>query len=246
LIDRGLQKAEYGVGGGIVWDSTSSDEYTEALLKASVLTEARQQFSLLETLLWSPTKGFFLREQHIARMLDSASYFNFPITKEDLEEYLKQVASTLGTTQRVRVLLDSHGILAYEAKAYQPSKNTRTLKVGLAKEAIDSKDIFLFHKTTQREVYESARRWLEGFDDVLLYNEKTELTEFTIGNMIVKLDGQFFTPPVSCGLLPGTFRAHLLATGQVQERTILRDELARCTRIFRVNSIRCWQNAEIQ
>jgi para-aminobenzoate synthetase/4-amino-4-deoxychorismate lyase len=246
LIDRSCQKAEYGIGGGIVWDSTSTDEYAEALLKASVLTQGPQQFSLLETLLWTPAKGFFLREKHIARMLDSANYFDFPITKENLEEYLEKISSTFCTEQRVRVLLDQNGILTYETHALQPSQNTRALRVGLAKETIHSNDVFLFHKTTQREVYESAGRGVEGFDDVLLYNEKAELTEFTIGNLIVELDGQFFTPPVSCGLLPGTFRAHLLETGQVQERTILREELAYCTHVFRVNSIRRWQIAEIQ
>jgi para-aminobenzoate synthetase / 4-amino-4-deoxychorismate lyase len=246
LIDQERQTAEYGVGGGIVWDSTSADEYAETLLKAGVLIQQNQEFSLLETLLWTPKEDFFLRQKHVARMLDSASYFDIPITKESLEEYLGQISSEFRTPQRVRVLVDQNGKLEFETSPFHLSQNTQPLKVSLAKEPIGSNNIFLFHKTTQREVYESARKGLEGSDDVLLHNEKKELTEFTIGNLVVEVDGQLFTPPVSCGVLPGTFRAHLLETRQIVERTILLEELIRCTKIFRVNSIRRWQIVEIQ
>jgi para-aminobenzoate synthetase / 4-amino-4-deoxychorismate lyase len=246
LIDQERQEAEYGVGGGIVWDSTNADEYAEALLKARVLTQQPPQFSLLETLLWTAKEGFFLRQKHVARMLDSASYFDIPITKETLEKYLEQVSSGFRTPQRVRVLLDQNGKLEFEKRPFPLSQNTQPLKVSLAKEPIDSNNIFLFHKTTQREAYESARKGLEKSDDVLLHNEKKELTEFTIGNLVVELEGQLFTPPVSCGVLPGTFRAYLLETGQVVERTIVLDELIGCTKVFRVNSIRRWQIVEVE
>jgi para-aminobenzoate synthetase/4-amino-4-deoxychorismate lyase len=102
----------------------------------------------------------------------------------------------------------------------------------------------LFHKTTQRDVYEAARKGLEHFDDVLLYNENRELTEFTIGNLVVELGGQLLTPPIACGVLAGTFRAHLLETGQIVETVIPVPQLSHCTRIFRVNSLRRWQLAE--
>ena len=91
-----------------------------------------------------------------------------------------------------------------------------------------------------------ARSDFPGADDVLLYNELGELTEFTIGNLVVELDGKLFTPPISCGVLPGTFRAHLLETGQVVERTISTQQLKDCTEIFRVNSIRKWQKVQIK
>jgi para-aminobenzoate synthetase / 4-amino-4-deoxychorismate lyase len=246
LIDREQNKAEYGVGGGIVWDSTSADEYDEALLKARVLTHQPHSFSLLETILWTPKEGFFLHEKHVTRMLDSADYFDIPITKETLEDYLEQISSGFRSPQRVRILLDQKGTLNSESRPFDQSQDKRPLNVGLATEPIHSNNVFLFHKTTQREVYVSALKGSEDLDDVLLYNEKGELTEFTIGNLVVELDGQLLTPPVSCGVLPGTFRVHVLETGQVRERTILREQLSQCTKIFRVNSIRRWQNADLQ
>ena len=126
MIDRETHKAEYGVGGGIVWDSTSTDEYAEALLKAQVLTEQPVEFSLLETILWTPEEGFFLREKHIERMLDSANYFDYPISKEKIEEYLDQISSQFASPQRVRLLLNRSGTLKSETAPFQSSENPPT------------------------------------------------------------------------------------------------------------------------
>ena len=246
LIDRKSQKAEYGVGGGIVWDSTSMDEYSEALLKAQVLTRTQPAFSLLETLLWTPDHGFFLREKHIARMLDSAQYFDFPLTKENLEDYLEEISSRFHAPQKVRVLLDQEGRLDFESAPCDLVPDQRILKVVMATHPINSNDVFLFHKTTQREAYDAARKGSEHCDDALLYNETGELTEFTIGNLVVEMEGRLFTPPISCGVLAGTFRAHLLETGQISERTIPIEQLAHCTKLFRINSVRGWQTVELQ
>ncbi len=244
LIDRNTQKAEYGVGGGIVWDSTSADEYGEALLKARVLTESQPEFSLFETMLWTPGDGVFLKENHIARLLDSADYFDFPISKEKIEEEIANIQSGFSAPQRVRLLLDKEGNTHFEAFHYQPTEIP--LQVRLAKEPINSNNIYLFHKTTVRDVYEAAGADFPECNDVLLYNERGELTEFTIGNLVVELDGELLTPPIECGLLAGTFRALLLETGQVVEKRVLVTELEHCTKIYRVNSIRKWEMVKIQ
>ena len=119
LIDRENKTAEYGIGGGIVWDSTSADEYSEALLKARVLTERPQEFSLIETLLWTPEDGYFLREKHTARMQDSAEYFGFPFSREEFEHQLDQLAKHFNSPQRVRILLNKHGEFKAESKDFQ-------------------------------------------------------------------------------------------------------------------------------
>ena len=241
LIDRDSQTAEYGIGGGVVWDSTSTDEYAEALLKARVLTNQTPQFSLFETMLWTPEEGFFLREKHIARLLDSANYFDFPVSRTRFETYLDQISSQFKSPQRTRLLLDKNGNLNYEAKHFQSLGDQLPMKICLAQESVNSGNVFLFHKTTYRDVYKSACKDFPAHDDVLLYNERGELTEFTIGNLVVEMENKLFTPPVSCGLLPGTFRAHLLETHVVEEKIIQLDELKYCTKIFLVNSVRKWQ-----
>lgn len=245
LVDKKNNKAEYGVGGGIVWDSTSADEYSEALLKARVLTDPPQkEFSLFETLLWTPEEGYFLLERHIARIVDSAEYFGFitglEVTKR-IRELLNEVVSNATTPKRVKILMNSLGELAGEAKDFQPSD--KIFKVCFAREPVNSNDRFLFHKTTNRDVYEQAAK--EGCDDVLLFNENAELTEFTIGNLVVKMNGELFTPPIECGLLAGTFRAELVALGEVKERVLRIQDRAEWEAVFLINSLRKWVQVEV-
>jgi para-aminobenzoate synthetase/4-amino-4-deoxychorismate lyase len=103
---------------------------------------------------------------------------------------------------------------------------------------VDSSDPFLFHKTTNRKVYEAARAACPGYDDVLLFNEQGEVTESTIANVAVDVAGKLCTPPATCGLLPGTMRAHLLQQSELIERRITIAELLRSPRVFLLNSVR--------
>lgn len=245
LVDKQNGIAEYGIGGGVVWDSTSADEYSEALLKARVLTDLPQkEFSLFETLLWTPEDGYFLLDRHIRRMRDSAEYFG--LTTENTEGSIKEVLNGLVTNavspKRIKLLMNSHGELSGEAKDFQASK--KVFKVCLARKPVNSNDRFLFHKTTNRTMYEQAA--IQGFDDVLLFNENDELTEFTIGNLAVKLNGELFTPPVECGLLAGTFRAELVALGEVKERVLKKQDLAEFEAVFLINSLRKWVKVEFK
>ena len=239
LIDRENKTAEYGVGGGIVWDSVSADEYGEALLKARVLTESPHEFELIETLLWTPEEGYFLREKHIARIQDSSDYFGFPFSREGFEDCLNRVTKNVNFPQRVRILLNKNGEFKTESRDFYSQE--KVFLICLAENPVNSKNVFLFHKTTQRDMYPSV----QGYEDVLLHNENGELTEFTVGNLVVEINSELFTPLISCGLLAGTFRSHLLETGQIKERVIYKNELEQCTKIFLVNSVRKWIKAEI-
>ncbi len=240
IIDRESSRAEYGVGGGIVWDSTSADEYSEALLKARVLTERSNEFSLLETILWTPQDGYFLLEKHIERMRDSAEYFGFSFSREHIKQHLEKLSAEFPSPQRIRILVNRIGEINIETKEFQIQENP--FKVCLSNQPINSSEIFLYHKTTNRNIYPSP---IHGMEDVLLYNENDELTEFIIGNLVVEINGELFTPPLSCGLLAGTFREYLLETQQIKERVILKDEIQRCTKIFLINSVRKWVEVEI-
>jgi para-aminobenzoate synthetase/4-amino-4-deoxychorismate lyase len=110
--------------------------------------------------------------------------------------------------------------------------------VGVALEPVNSQDRFLYHKTTHRAVYERARAGCPGFDDVILWNERGEVTESTIANVAVERDGALWTPPVRCGLLAGTLRERMLARGELREAVLSVDDLFRCRRVCLLNSVR--------
>lgn len=238
LVDKVRGRAEYGVGGGIVWDSVDQSEFEESQTKARILFHQPPRFSLLETMLWTPGDGCFLLERHIARLRDSAEYFSFPLDCGAVREKLNALAASLSPQpHRVRLLIDPEGAMVCEAQLLSMGSNA-PLRVCLAPTPIDRADPFLYHKTTHRQVYEEACAKCPGYDEVLLWNAAGEVTEFTLANLVAELEGVRYTPPVQCGLLPGTYRAWLLDQGQVKERVIRRDELKSATRLWRVNSVR--------
>jgi para-aminobenzoate synthetase/4-amino-4-deoxychorismate lyase len=115
--------------------------------------------------------------------------------------------------------------------------------VTFASTPVDSHDPFLANKTTQRQVYETARRAHPDVDDVILANERGEITESTIANVVAEIDGVRYTPPLACGLLGGTFRGERLAAGEIRERVLRRDDLVSAPRLWLINSVREWVDA---
>lgn len=245
LIDRETKRAEYGVGGGIVWDSEAGDEYEEARHKALVLTEPPRDFSLLESLKWAPADGYWLLDYHLRRLRDSADYFDFPFDETCVLSELERGASALPrVAHKVRLLLGQDGMLTFSAETLETQRDP--IHLIWSQTPVNSNDKFLFHKTTQRAVYDAALAQRGEADDVLLWNERGELTETCAANIVVQFGNEFFTPPVECGLLGGTYRAFLLDQGKIQERVIPWQELIDAQAIFRINSVRGWQAATLE
>ncbi len=241
VVDKRTGAAEYGVGGGVIWDSVGALEYEECLTKAMVLTTRDPEFDLLETMLWTSEEGYFLRDKHLARIQRSAEYFGFRLSVAEMENRLTALVATFGATdQRIRLLLANSGAIRLEAKPLVKTTDQAPFRVALARQAVDTKDRFLYHKTTNRRVYEGARATRPECDDVILFNEYGEVTESTIANLVVEIAGKRLTPPVKCGLLAGVFREHLLENGQVEEGLVTVADLKRASRIFLVNSVRRW------
>lgn len=243
LIDKTAQAAEYGVGGGIVWDSASQDEYEECWTKAGILNELPLEFQLLETLLWTPGEGFFLLDRHITRLMESAAYFGYSLSLDAIRARLSSLPLT--QTSRIRLLVSRQGDITVESAGFDPLQTSQPVRVRLAQEPVDSSDRFLYHKTTQRRVYEAAKAKCSDCDDVLLWNTRGELTESTIANLVVDIGGELLTPPVRCGLLAGTFRAELLAQGKIKEAIIPLTDLPRIRKWYLINSLRKWREASL-
>ena len=245
LIDKETSRAEYGVGGGIVWDSTAEEEYEECLTKAGIILNPTSPtpFDLLETLLWTPEEGFFLLSRHLHRLRDSALYFDYPYDEQRILDKLTAAVRPFPPGPcRIRLLLSKSGAVECRAASLGPSARS-PLRLRIAKEAVSSRDPFLFHKTTRRERYEKARASWPDADDVLLYNERGEVTESCIANVVILRDGRWVTPPVHCGLLNGTYRAELLENGEISEETVSLSELRNTEKIFLINSVRKWREA---
>lgn len=243
VINSTTGEAMYGVGGGITWDSTSTGEFEEILAKASVLKEENPKFQLLESILLKDGEYFLLAE-HLNRLESSAKYFKFPINLDAIKERLFEYAKDFNKGDyKVRFLLDRSGNISLEAQVITEQK--APYRVILADRPVNKEHLFLYHKTTQREVYSYYQNKFSNVNDILLWNEHEELTEFTNGNVVLEIDGHLWTPPIESGLLGGTFRERLLREGKIKEKTLTLSDLKKCTNIWFINSVRKWIEVEL-
>lgn len=203
----------------------------------------RHDFSLLETMRLED--GRVVRQEgHLARMAAAARATGFPWNQARVAEVLAAAAGRQPSGRwRLRLLLSKNGEPDVECLAY-PQASGRPWQVALAPEPVDEADPFLRIKSTQRQVYDAARQARPAVDDVVLWTRTGEITESTIANVIVELNGALYTPPATSPLLPGVFREELLRTGRVRERAILKAEAVSASRIWLVNSLREWIDSE--
>jgi para-aminobenzoate synthetase/4-amino-4-deoxychorismate lyase len=244
-VDRERGHAEFGVGSGIVWDSLDRDEYEECLLKATIVVPSSEtgehavrsaEFKLLETIGWTPVEGYVLLERHLERLRTSADYFGFECDMSVVRSMLDACVADLRGPAKVRLRVGRVGTILCEA--VDVPKMAGPLRAALAAAPIDWSNVFLYHKTTRRHVYDEARASRPDVDAVILWNEFGDVTEATDYNVVAEVDGRMVTPPVESGLLAGTLRAELLANGTIEERRVTLDQLRGAVRLWLVNSVR--------
>lgn len=243
IINSDTKQALYGVGGGITLDSQNEEEYHEVLTKAELLKTTYPSFELLET--FGLNNGVYLVfDEHLMRLKQSAIYFNFSIDLQKIKNDLLRLAAKQGKGSfRIRLLVAKDGSYSIESQTISPMP--KNVRVKLAEQPIDKNNVFFYHKTSYRQMYEEHFEQTDPYFDALLWNKNEEITEFTIGNVVVEINGERYTPPVSCGLLAGTYREHLLKNGEIKEKIISLRDLKRCTNIWLINSVRQWVTVEL-
>jgi para-aminobenzoate synthetase / 4-amino-4-deoxychorismate lyase len=230
-----------GVGSGIVYDSTASDEYAECVVKAHFLTDLPVEFDILEAILWN--NGYQHLDKHLRRIADSAYYFQYPYDQTSLQRLLAQLSANLVTDHRykVRLKLNRTGQWHSEAIEIPGAPSISEQIVVLSSERTDSQDRMYYHKTTHRPLYDRASRFARehGYADVLFLNEKGEVTEGATNNIFIECDNALLTPPLSCGLLNGIYRQHILETNSHAREAMLHlEDLLGAEKIYICNAVR--------
>jgi para-aminobenzoate synthetase/4-amino-4-deoxychorismate lyase len=199
-----------------------------------VPSAAQRDFELLETVRIDAGVWQHLG-RHLDRMAASAEYLGFPWDRARVAAAAAAAPTILGVS-RGRIRLLPSGDVAVETLPLSPLPEPR--RVALAKTPVDPNDVFLCHKTTRRGAYTAAQLSRPDVDDVILWNTRGEITESTIANVIVEIDGVRWTPPRTCGLLAGVGRGLLLDSGTVRERVLTVTELKAATRVSLVSALR--------
>jgi para-aminobenzoate synthetase/4-amino-4-deoxychorismate lyase len=254
-------KGEMGIGSGIVWDSDPAGEWEECILKGRFLTKPVPEFQLIETMLWHPESGYWLLEMHLERLAESAGYFFYPYELDEIMAGLQgaEIGFNKGSSvkcHRVRLTLSRTGEIEL-THSELPGNSLPITDPAAALEKEDSRDLpevifsdkntdsnspYLFHKTTLRKLYDDERNHAvaKGYYEVLFMNEKGEVTEGSYTNIFLQKDGKLITPPISCGLLPGVFRSHLLQKYPefVEEASFTRQNIEQADALYVGNSVR--------
>ncbi len=246
-IERPRARAVCGIGSGITWSSRSEGEWAEWQAKRRFLWRATAGFAVLETLRLEDGQ-FALRNLHLARIAETARYFGFPWRLAQVEQVLAERARQHAEGRwRVRLLIDRHGTVRAEVHAWTGPLGSAQLpdpadlaglQVRVAGTAFEEDPDFVRHKTSWRPAYQRFAPEDPQIFDTLLWNPAGELTEFTRGNLALWLDGQWYTPPLSCGLLPGVRRQQLVQSGALAERVLTHADLKRAGGMAFVNGLR--------
>jgi len=245
---EGLRPLRIGIGAGIVSDSRADDEFDECRLKARFLTGLDPGFELFETILWTPGQGVRHLARHLARLEHSAQVLGFELDRAALRATLEAFGGDTAVVTRLRLALSHDGrvSLTHAPLAPLPAGPVRLL---VGDDTLPEVDPLAAHKTTRRQHYDAGVRAAEsaGAFDTLFFNRAGRLVEGGRSNVFVRLDGRWWTPPLSDGALPGVMRGVLLAdpAWQAHERSLTRADLARAEGIVVCNALRGALPAEL-
>lgn len=234
VLDTTTGHIEFGAGGGITTDSDPADENDELEAKTAVLRGGRTSFELLETLRLDADGPHHL-DDHLQRLAATADYFGYPVATAEIEAAVRSLPRPQAP-ERLRILAARDGSFSLQPLPLVVSDDP--VRLALCTTAVSSTDPFLCHKTTRRDTYEQARASRPDVDDVILVNERGELVETTIANLLVRVDGTWCTPPLTSGGLAGVGRQLMLTAGEVTERVLNVADLSRCEAIAVVSSLR--------
>ncbi len=269
-------QARCGIGSGITFDATAANEWQEWQHKRGFLERASVDFQLLETLRLEAGEfhnlgahlarlagaarhfGYVFDEQRIRAALqtligspalgalgDSAHQPGETRPHHTEPDAVPSGQTAADTAWRVRLLLDADGTPSVEK--YKLNSPLAHIDIALAATPFEAHlSEFTRFKTTRRTHYEAYAPLNAALFDTLLYNPRGEITECTRGNIALLLDGQWRTPALHCGLLPGVGRATFLAEGRLSEAVITLADLPRVQTLAFVNSLRGWLPAKLQ
>ena len=225
-------KAIYGVGGGITWDSKWEGEYQETKQKSAVLYRQEPRFELLTTGLIHQGELTFL-EQHLTRLREASRYFAYPYNEpkllNDLQEQLAHVDPSLD--YRCRIALQKNGSFQLTITELTDLPASY-LQAQLTEQKLDLATPFTYFKTSQRDHLSQSDH------EQIFHLPDGTLLETTIGNLVLEIEGQLYTPPAHLPLLDGIYRRHLLETQQVEEKLLTLNDLTDADRIYACNALR--------
>ena len=176
--------------------------------------------------------------RHMRRALNTARRNDHPFPNEELIRWAVSETITVNPFAfgRLRILFGDDGSLCVTHQEY--AELTKPAILGIRHHAVASNGI-----VEKRYPYDQNLQLLKeahnaGFDDFLQINSQGYVTETAIANLVFKFDGEWVTPPLSDGVLPGVMRALLVEKDGVIVRQIQANRLNQIECGFVVSSLK--------
>ncbi|MFI5386673.1 MAG: chorismate-binding protein, partial [Fimbriimonadales bacterium] len=226
-------QGEYGVGSGIVWDSECESEAAESDLKGTAFRVASAQWALRECM--SATGNGYSREAHRQRLAKSMEQLHIPGNPDEMLYAAENVRAKSGQTGRIglSVRRDGRWFVAREESALPPG----LLRARICPFPISSKDLSRLHKSNSRTHYNECLDWEHPEHETLLYNEEGFVTEFTRGNVLIRLGEELVSPDPACGCLRGSYIEAMVLCRQVHYRSIALTDVWGANEVMFVNAV---------
>ncbi|MBU1919715.1 aminodeoxychorismate synthase component I [bacterium] len=189
----------------------------------------------------NPAGTFRNLHSHLMRLKRSCDYFSRPFPLRKILRTLRDAKPSLGDSpHRVRLELSREAEITLRLVDENLSWPADGVTLLLSEIRLDPADPRLYHKTTDREEKYTALKHAEnlGAHEVLFLNTRGELCEGAISNIFLNINGEWLTPALSCGLLPGVWRDNQLKSGRAREAFLTLDDLRRAGQILVGNSVR--------
>lgn len=176
--------------------------------------------------------------RHMRRALESALELGISIPSEDFirDEILKVLTENSHKVGRLRVCFGQN-LFYVTHDSY--SEQTEPARLNFYSQTVIGAIHKLFPYDYRFALVEASND--EGYHDSVLFNEKNEITETAVANLAFQIGGEWFTPPISSGILPGVIRAIAIEECGVKVRPIHISEIPEVESGFMLSSLRIAQ-----
>ena len=179
--------------------------------------------------------------RHMRRALNTTRRNDQPFPNEDLIR--SAVAETIAANPyligRLRLLFGLDGSLRVTQQEYLELNTSAKLGIRDLSAEVSGPVEKRYPYTQNLQLLDEAKS--AGFDDYVLINPDGFITETAIANLVFKFDGEWITPPLSDGVLPGVMRALLVEKAGVIVRQIHANLLYEIKSGFVVSSLKIAQ-----
>lgn len=186
-------------------------------------------------------------EDHIERLFNSVDALNieWTLSKEEVRcqvmSYVKK-EGLLDSAVKIVINDPSHVIMSHRPNTYDAHRYKVGFKLSISEVSRHSSNPIWRHKTTNYWTNKLVGDYLETNEEAIFLNESGALMEGTVSNVFLIDKDCLYTPDLSCGLLAGIMRQHVIDWCQqqkinVEEKTLYREDLIKADAVFITNSL---------